>query len=379
LKIDLDIDLPNVLIGSMAAPPRPALPLHLSAPRTPVANNSDLAAPVLDNDLTNASNTPFTPLQFLTSSPEPAVPILPMPAPNARPRGTSPGSVSGDSLPNVDAPEALLAIGVEPDALDSMIAVPSGNRYGSFSISPAEGRPGSPGGDTHGGRTGLDGRGEGSSAAGSGRIGGGGGEAPGGSPALTVSGGSVTFSGAAAADGENHAVLDAVSAGQIFPVLSAPKTRSLNLQVFTGPAGGGGLNVYHELPCNKIYTAILPMPDKNWILQYCTPESDKTNLSAAGNRVLQLDQGLVSPDAADRFDFRRPTPSSNVKSGQLIVLRGAISEYGIVADLRVLSGAESAVDTLAAAAFRRWKFHPALRSGKPIRVEILVGIPVRTP
>jgi hypothetical protein len=373
LTIDHQINIPNILIGSIAKPSRPALPLGLSPPRPLVTRDSNMTAPALADNFVDASNEPIANLSVLAPAAAPALPISPMPAPHPLPRGKNPGSVGGDSVAPMDAPTGLLAIDVEPSALDDFIALSPGNRYGSFLISPAEAQPGPPDdaldATTH----------QGSSPAGTGSVGGGGGEASGASLPLTVRGGNLRLSGAAAAEDEDHALLGAVSAGQIFPVLTTPAARGLNLQIFTGSAGGGGLGVYHELPCNKVYTAILPMPHKNWILQYCTPKPDGTNASATGSRVLQLDQGLVSPQATDKFDFKRPARSTEALGGQLIVLRGAISEDGTVADLVVLSGARTSLDLLAAGAFRQWKFRPAMRSGKPIRVEILVGIPAVTP
>jgi hypothetical protein len=39
----------------------------------------------------------------------------------------------------------------------------------------------------------------------------------------------------------------------VYPVLAPPHVRGMALQIYFGPTGGGGLAVYHVLPCNKIY------------------------------------------------------------------------------------------------------------------------------
>jgi Gram-negative bacterial TonB protein C-terminal len=383
LKISEDLKLPNIMIGSVTPPRRPALPLRLQEPLAPARSDSEMQAPVVAEDSTRAPELLHSALPVLTSAPKLPVPALPMPAPNAEPAGQHGGGAAERGLPNVAISGSLLALGVNPGGLEGLLAVPPGNRYGAFSVSPYGGQPGSPGGtvggDPQGGSSGATGAGDGSSSVGPESSGGGGRNNPGGTPALTVSGGTATFSGAAAIDFGNHTLPGVVAAGQIFPVLTPARVRGLNVQVFTGPTGGGGLGIYRVLPCDKIYTIALSMPSKNWVLQYCTRDPDNSNGPArTTNQVLHLTQGLVGPDPAAKFDFKRP-PLPVEKRDKLIVLRGAIVEDGSVADVTVLAGADPAADTLAAAAFRQWKFQPALRSGKPVRVEVLVGVPAATP
>jgi cell division septation protein DedD len=382
LKIARDVNLPNILIGSMPVPPKPRVPLNLSPPAAPMRTTED-AAPPLVRDSTNANNVALAALSALTPDPKLPVPILSMPAPKTSPSGANGNGVTTVNLPDVSGRGSLLAIGIAPGELNSLIAVPPGNRYGSFSVSPAGTQPGSPGGmvggNPHGGLGAGPGTGDGSPAEGSGSDGGGGANIRTGSPALNVVGGARSFSGAATSGAKDYALPDAVAAEQVFPVLIPPHLRGLNLQVFTGPAGGGGLGIYHVLPCNKIYTTMLSMPGKSWVLQYCTPEAGNTGLpTPAGSRVLSLGEGLVPPDPTEKFDFKRPVLPAD-SNGKLIVLRGAIPEDGSVTQVTVLSSIDPVADALAAAAFRHWKFHPALRSGKPIRIEILVGIPAASP
>jgi TonB family protein len=92
--------------------------------------------------------------------------------------------------------------------------------------------------------------------------------------------------------------------------------------------------------------------------------------------VARLDHGLVPPDAEKQFDFRRP-PVPPDKADEFIILRGVIREDGSVDKLRLLRGVVPLADQAALAAFARWKFRPALRQGKPVAVEILVGVPAQ--
>jgi TonB family protein len=147
------------------------------------------------------------------------------------------------------------------------------------------------------------------------------------------------------------------------------------LTVTTGPIGGGGLRVYGVLRGGKVYTIYLSMPGRNWVLQYVhnTGSSERpTQESRAA--VAHLEKALMPPDAEKQFDFHRP-PVPRDKEDEFIVLRGMIREDGSVTDLRVHQGIQPLADQAAVAAFSKWKFRPALRDGKPVAVEILVGVP----
>jgi outer membrane biosynthesis protein TonB len=56
-----------------------------------------------------------------------------------------------------------------------------------------------------------------------------------------------------------------------------------------------------------------------------------------------------------------------------------IKDDGTVADLKVYQGIVPAMDEAARVAFTRWKFKPAIRDGKNVAVDILVGIPTDAP
>ena len=153
------------------------------------------------------------------------------------------------------------------------------------------------------------------------------------------------------------------------------KLRKNPLVVSAGPIGGGGLNIYGALPCGKIYTVFLAMPGQNWTLQYCQrgtsrPTPAPENLST----VIHLEPALVPPDAEARFDFQR-LPVPREKQHKLIILKGIIREDGTVDQVQVYQGLMPQMDEAARLALSRWKFKPALRAGKPVALEILVGIP----
>ena len=80
------------------------------------------------------------------------------------------------------------------------------------------------------------------------------------------------------------------------------------------------------------------------------------------------------PDLESRFDFKRLSVPPG-KGRQLIVLKGTLREDGTVDGLEVYQGIVPQMDEAARLAFSRWKFKPAMRAGKPVALELLVGIP----
>jgi hypothetical protein len=148
--------------------------------------------------------------------------------------------------------------------------------------------------------------------------------------------------------------------------------------VSAGPIGGGGLRIYGALSCGNIYSVFLPMPRKNWSLQYCEASSSAAAPPERDVRAssIHLQKPLLPPDVDldHRFDFKR-TPVPATKANHLIILKGLIATDGSVQDLEVYQGVSAELDKAAQAAFGKWHFKPAMRDGKAVAVEILVGIP----
>jgi hypothetical protein len=156
------------------------------------------------------------------------------------------------------------------------------------------------------------------------------------------------------------------------------KLRAPSVVVSSGPGGGGGLRVYGVLHAEKIYTIYLPMPGKNWILQYCAHDNPPNPAPASRVVQIRLQPLLAPPKVVDQFDFHRP-PMTQGPPDAMIILHGLIRADGAVGNLEVLRGLEPAINAAALAAFARWKFAPALRAGSPLDVEILVGVPAVVP
>ena len=413
LKIPYEIKLPNILISAAATPPPPQRP---PPPAPPAPKPLQIHVPVVPRP---PAPLPAAPALSLVAPPNPlpnpALPV-PMPAPPEPPSAPEPpvaptqaaAASEGKPLDELDtrknpAGAGLFSLSVEPAPSAESVALPPGNRQGAFTISPAGGKEGSPGGvpggDALGGGAGGKGpAGDASTGLGSGDRGGGGGDkgAPGSTSSNDAGPGGVGGAGGAGAGpsplptpnvsiagnpgNDKDGVLPSFyGATSVYPV-SPPGPRRPMMVVTSGPTGGGGLQVYGVLKGKKIYTIYLPMPDRNWILQYCALDSAAPPQEPVRPSVeIKLEIPIAPPSAMEQFDFHRPPVSATDASRSvMIILQGTILEDGSVGDLKVYKGF-GPVDQAAVAAFRRWKFRPAQRSNKPIAVEILVGIPLIIP
>jgi len=376
LKIPRELRLPNVLTGgTLPEPPRP----QPAPPATPVPPPS--ANPVVPPPL--PTSLPTTPTLALPAQPNPLPnPLLPVSA--APPAAPTESSQTKEATSIADlglradtsGASGLLSLSVEPGPAAESVALPPGNRLGAFSISPAGGKEGSPGGipsgDERGGSVGNSTGGDASSGVGPGGEGGGGGRSATVSEGVSISGRNGTESGLLASF---------LASGLVYPV-KPPQPRRAAMVVTAGPTGGGGLQAYGVLKGGKIYTVYLPMPGRNWVLQYCAHTDPPGSRQARSPQSIEirLDPGIVPPSAEEQFDFQRPHLSKSSANGkEMIILQGIIREDGSVGELKVLQGLLAAVDQAAVAAFSGWKFRPALRSDRPIAVEVLVGIPLILP
>jgi hypothetical protein len=381
VKIDSDVKVPNIVLGNTPDVPKPTFKFNPSdaKPIRPDRQNSPVQAPSLAPVKPEAPLTTY--LEPSKSQPRMPIPAASASAPIAR-RSNDPGQVPAPDDPGAGSPGegyGLVAIGIGPMDPSSEIVLPPGNRLGEFSISPTGGQPGSPGGSPNGvagggsGDTSGNGSG-GDRSTGVGPGGGGGG-------GNTGSGGVLSISGAGTS-GEGHGMLDpSLAPSMVYPVSAdfSLKLRKNQLVVSAGPIGGGGLGVYGALQCGKIYTVFLPMPGKNWTLQYCQQRTSALKPAPEGHStVIHLESALLPPDAEARFDFQR-LPVPREKAHKLIILKGIIRQDGTVDQVEVFQGLVPQMDAAARLALSRWKFKPALRAGKPVTLEILVGIPPEVP
>jgi hypothetical protein len=365
LRITTEQKVPNIVSLPPAQAPKATLNFDIGKPVQTSRKLAQVAAPSVEAN-------PAAPMTTLLK-PSNTQPRLAIPLAGEAMRMQSPRTAAGNaSAASSSQPGEIVALGVNPSAPTDQISLPGGNRWGEFSIGPAGRDPGAPGGSpsgTVGGGNGSIGAGgDASIGLGSGGSGGGGGN--------SGTSGTVSIAGPGAGNGSGG--LDSMSTlNMVFPVPRAISVRRNAFVVSAGPVGGGGLNVYGALHCGTIYSIFLPMPGKNWSLQYCEkPPGTQKNVAEAPRTVLRLEKPLIPPDVdlTQRFDFKRlPLPADN--SHRSIILRGVITIDGTVQHLVVHQGVLPEMDAAARLAFSRWVFKPAVRDGKPVEVEILVGIP----
>jgi len=374
LRIKADLKLPNMLL---AKPQPPKVPLHFNPKEVKPLQQANREVVTIAPSLT-PSNVPqplTDQLLATTNQPKLAVPIGAAPAPNmpssTRGSATDVGApeIQGNGVPG----EGLLILSTNPGTSSDMVALPPGNRYGDFSLAPGGSGSGAPGGQPNGSPIGGTGGGttggtNDATGAGPGTTGGGG----------NGSTGSVSIPGSGGESSRSLGNLEAEHIVFALPKILGP--RKSTMLVAAGPMGGGGLGIYGALRCGKIYTVFLPAPGKNWTLQYCQtpPPGVQDAPRKTYTSVVRMEEAIVPPEPLLRFDFKR-TPLPFEKQHKYVILQGRISEEGNVTNLVVHQGLSDEMDAAAKQAFSQWTFKPAIRGGKPISLDILVGVPSDPP
>ena len=370
VRITQDIKLPNIISVQI---PKPVFRFRPSETRPVQAQR------LLDTDAAptvTAENAAALKRIEESTDPQLRVPLLPAvaSAPEAR-TGSSTSVQEAPPIEGATIGTGLVAISVDPGGPTSPVVLPPGNRSGDFTISGAPGNGGSPVGSPNG----AIGGGAGGSRTGSDASTGIGAESAGGGGGNSGTAGSVSINGKGGDPG-GGTLGPALAMSMVYPVSRHLSVRTSSIIVSAGPVGGGGLDVYDVLRCGKIYTIFLAMPGKDWTMQYCQKpgtEGASPQPPRPTSTFVHLDSGLVPPDldVETRYDFRRlPVPPA--KSHKLIVLKGTLGADGAVGGLEIFQGILPQMDEAAKIAFSRWKFKPAMRDGKPVPVEILVGVPV---
>ena len=378
LKIKTDVALPNLVVAGPAVPKRP---LEFNANQVHPLQPSARSLPSDSSALTKIATAQATNgmLGVTVSQPHLPVPVggasATVHVTAAKSYGTSgegPAIEVEQSAGGGDGAASLLVLGLDPAGSPQSVALPPGNRYGDFSASPSGPGSGFPegGGSSASGGSNGDGDAAGgdvSTGVGNGNHGGGGGR-----------NGTEDFVSVRGSGSESALLADPGPAPVqlVYAIPASMLLRHNRLIVSAGPIGGGGSAAYGVLPCGKIYTVFLATAAKQWSLQYCqksqTPDS---SANRARSTVTHTELPILAPEADARFDFKRfPLPPEKV--GKSILIRGILTEEGKPENLEIYQGLLPIMDSAALAAFQQWTFKPAMRSGKAMRVEILLSIPM---
>lgn len=353
--------IPTNLAAATVAQPHLAVPINESRPKQAQVQVGQANAPTLsETGVATATNLGDSYRAGQPTAPEaPAAPSAE--SASGKPTKDEPVQTAGDG-------KGVVVVSVDPADAAALAKLPAGNRWGDFTIAPNGGQPGAVNGSENGvanaGSHASGGGGDLVPGVGKGYSGGGGGNAG--------SNGSLSISGETG--GKGSETLDAtIFREMVYPVPANVVLRKNALVVSSGPMGGGGLQVYGALHCGKIYTIFLAMPGQPWTLQYCQSGGAAPAQQVRSN-VVHMETGVLPPDVQARFDFKRQAVPFE-KKNKPIVLKGVITEDGTVSELKVFQGVLAGMDDAARVAFSKWKFKPALKDGKAVAVDVLVGVP----
>jgi TonB family protein len=264
----------------------------------------------------------------------------------------------------------MIALGLSPIVPTGPVAVPAGNRRGTFSASP-QGKPGASGTPSFAGSKSASNGTGGSANPGNGFKGHGSGSLPAGLHVGAVPGttGPMERSGRSNGSGngdgnDNDREMASLSSTKTTPANSNSRTASavsddkitdLDRQVFGD---------------RRPYAMTLNMPNLNsttgsWVIRFAELQP--------GRR-----QGvLLAPEPTEKSDPGYPLELIRTNVHGMVTLYAVIHSDGQVGDIRVLNSPDDRLDAYAARALARWKFQPAEKGGKPVAIEAVVVIPFR--
>jgi TonB family protein len=399
LKLDRDVPLPNIVATGAIVP---AIPLDATRPSLSstriVAPETQVVAPAPDVQFARdrvvqaaMKSDVVAPPPELTQSTKGRVGLMNIgpsdvvaPAPQltlteqhslaARGKGILPaGSVQPVGPPpsvaaagSASAGGRLIALGIHPVAPTGPVAVPGGNRRGTFAATP-QGKPGAAGTPD------LVGSGKGDSNSKTRNNGHGSlpaglhvGAADSGATSPVERNGGASSKGNLSGNGADGArevsSLSSLSATPgarpgARPLSAVPndKVTDVDRQVFGG---------------KRFYEMALNMPNLNsstgsWVIRFA--ELD------AGRKEGEL----LAPVATEKSDPGYPLELIRANVHGMVTLYAVIHSDGKVGDIRVLNSPDERLDSFAAKALARWKFVPAVRAGKPVALEAVVMIPFR--
>jgi TonB family protein len=307
--------------------------------------------------------------------PAPQLAVAPQHSASARGMGVLPRSAGPVAPPptvgatgGASAAGRLIALGIHPVTPSGPVAVPGGNRRGTFAAGPdgksgASGTPRLTGSDAgsktsgskgNGGGEGFDGKNNSSLPRGL-HVGAANSDAV--APVEKNGAGSAGGDG-----GEDPPLLASVTAPRVgadarpaTPVAD-DKVTETDRQVFGA---------------KRFYSMTLNMPNLNsvtgsWVIRFAELKDNRP------------EGDLLAPVPTQKSDPGYPLELIRENVHGSVTLYAVIHSDGRVGDIRVLNSPDERLEPFAADALARWKFLPALRGGKPVPLEAVVVIPFRS-
>ncbi len=372
LKLNHDVPLPNIVATGAIVPEVPLDATRASLSQI-VAPDAQVIAPAPDvqsardrvvqaglksdviappPDLTPSTKGRVGPVNIAPSEVVGPAPQLTLTEEHSlAARGSGRGSLPGGAQPvgpppsmassgGTGASGRLIALGIHPVAPTGPVAVPAGNRRGSFAATP-RGKSGASGTPELAGSKSSGGYNAGTN-----------GSLPSGLHVGAVNSGDASemasLSNAEARPGGR-------SNARVASPVSDDKITDLDRQVFRG---------------KRVYGRTLNMPNLNsstgsWVIKFAELDGGRK------------DGELLEPVATEKSDPGYPLELIRANVHGLVTLYAVIHADGKVSDIRVLNSPDDRLDAFAAKALARWKFVPAERAGKPVALEAVVEIPFR--
>lgn len=245
----------------------------------------------------------------------------------------------------------LIALNMHPVAPSSAITAPAGNRRGTFAATP-HGKPGAAGTPDMAG----DPKASQNSTSGASKTGW---SATGVPPGLIV--------GAAAKGDPGKGDGSELLARSTVPTLPRSMMRSGSESSQVVPSELER-KVFGD---RKLYSLTLNTPNLNsaggsWVMRFAELKEDPQ------------DKGeLTAPIATEEVDPGYPLELMRQNVQGTVTLSAVIHSDGHVGEVRILSGVDDRLDQYACEALGRWKFQPAEKNGKPVPLQAVVKIPFR--
>ena len=249
----------------------------------------------------------------------------------------------------------LIALGIHPVAPTGPVAVPGGNRRGTFAATPqgklgASGTPDLAGSKSEAKSAGARGDGSGGFKARNNNS------LPAGlHVGAADAGADEGHASLSSSPGATGATPGARSGARLASPVSDDKITVVDRRVFGG---------------KRVYGRTLNMPNLNsstgsWVIKFAELDGGRK------------DGELLEPVATEKSDPGYPLELIRANVHGMVTLYAVIHADGKVGNIRVLNSPDERLDSYAAEALARWKFLPAERAGKPVALEAVVEIPFR--
>lgn len=170
--------------------------------------------------------------------------------------------------------------------------------------------------------------------------------------------------------------------GAARPPRPDPPPHNYDFNIVASGASGGGLKDFGVFHKNEaVYTVYIDVSDvaptsEAWVLQYAdTGGNTRTAQITLGNDgALSAPQTMLEPPYA----MQKPMPEKMIPppNNAMTVVTGIISREGKFENGRILQAPSEACGKQWLETVGNWTFRPASKSGAPVAVRVLIGIPV---